>query len=93
MNACGCLVKDKYFKTSIIIEPRLGRFREAATVAQAALLLIREWPEDCGEKHRSALQACLRVLGGEKPPSFARRAFVAAAREAKILAGDDAYSQ
>lgn len=93
MEWCGCPVKDKYFKISITIEPRLGRFREAATVAQAALLLIREWPEERGEKHRLALQACLQVLQGEKPPSFARRAFVAAARQARILASDDANSQ
>jgi hypothetical protein len=82
-------VKDKYFKDPVVIEPRLGRFREAATVAQAALLLIREWPDNPGQKHHIALQTCLHALHGKKPPYLARRAFVAAAREARILARED----
>jgi hypothetical protein len=82
------VMKDRYFKSSVTIEPRLGRFREAATVAQAALFLIREWPATRGEKYRASLQACLDVLDGKKLPYRARKAFVAAAREANILSDE-----
>lgn len=40
------------------------------------------------EKRKIAMDACLRVLRGETHPTAARRAFVAAALEAKILRGD-----
>lgn len=71
-----------------MIEPRLGKFRESATVAQAALLLIREWPDKRSARYRAALQACLAVLEGKKAPYLARRAFVGAATEAGVLIGE-----
>lgn len=47
--------------------------------------LLRQWPTKRGDKRQSALQACSDVSSGKRPPEIARRAFVAAAREAGIL--------
>lgn len=47
--------------------------------------LLNEWPrEDCPARKR-AIRGCLAVIQGEKPPSFARRAFIAAAQRAGVL--------
>lgn len=47
--------------------------------------LLRNWPSKRSDKRRAALQACSDVSSGKRPPEIARRAFVAAAREAGIL--------
>lgn len=52
-------------------------------------LLLKRWPGKRGDKHRAALQAC--VDAGEnhnKGLQGARRALVAAAREAGVLVTD-----
>ncbi|WP_442921012.1 DUF982 domain-containing protein [Mesorhizobium sp. Cs1299R1N3] len=56
-------------------------------VNDAAAILLRELPRQT-EKRKAAMDACLRVLRGESHPPAARRAFVAAALEAKIPRGD-----
>lgn len=56
-------------------------------VSDAAAILLRDFPRQT-EKRRQAMDACLRVLRGESHPPAARRAFVAAALEAKILRND-----
>ncbi len=48
--------------------------------------LLNRWPGKRTEKHRAAIQACSDVRNGDKPPIGARRAFVAAAREAGVFA-------
>ena len=45
-----------------------------------------------GPKHREALQACSDVIAGNKPSMTARRAFIAAAREASVFVSDKAAS-
>ncbi|MBZ9798781.1 DUF982 domain-containing protein [Mesorhizobium sp. ES1-4] len=56
-------------------------------VNDAATMLLRNFPHQT-EKRKLAMDACLQVLRGEARPPVARRAFVAAALEAKILRGD-----
>jgi len=56
--------------------------------SRAGKILMHEWPNGDSAKHREAMEACLRVLRGEAFSPVARRAFVAAALEAKILTGD-----
>jgi hypothetical protein len=46
--------------------------------------LLNRWPGKRTDKHRAALQACSDVQNG-KPAMGARRAFVAAAREAGVF--------
>jgi hypothetical protein len=70
---------------------RLGRgCRDEIVVdaSRAGRILMREWPAEDTAKRQAAMEACLRVLRGEAFSPIARRAFVAAALEAHILAGD-----
>ncbi|MFE0015922.1 DUF982 domain-containing protein [Mesorhizobium sp. NPDC059054] len=47
--------------------------------------VLKRWPGKRSDKHRAALQACSDADSGRRPASFARKAFIAAAREAGIL--------
>lgn len=64
---------------------RLDRERVVASTRDAAAVLLRDWPLPDSPKRTRAMEACLSVIRGENPPSVARKAFVAAAREAKVL--------
>jgi hypothetical protein len=55
---------------------------------RAGQILTREWPSGDSVRRQAAMDACLRVLKGEAFSPIARGAFVAAALEAHILAGD-----
>lgn len=52
---------------------------------EASDFLLNSWTGKRSPKHRAALQACHDAVSGGKPAMSARRAFVAAAREADIL--------
>ncbi|MER9657581.1 DUF982 domain-containing protein [Mesorhizobium sp. M0152] len=52
-----------------------------------ATILLRSIPHQT-QKRKLAMDACLQVLRGEARTPLARRAFVAAALEAKILRSD-----
>ncbi|MER8601885.1 DUF982 domain-containing protein [Mesorhizobium sp. M1339] len=56
-------------------------------VNDAAAILLRDLSRRT-EKRKIPMDACRQVLRGEAHPSAARRAFVAAALEAKILRSD-----
>jgi len=74
--------------------PVIVRFRRGGSdqivvdVNHASRILTRDWPDKDSPKRQAAMSACLRVLRGEASPPIARGAFVAAAIEARILAGD-----
>ncbi|MER9952462.1 MULTISPECIES: DUF982 domain-containing protein [unclassified Mesorhizobium] len=53
----------------------------------AATILLRSVPRPT-KKRKLAMDACLQVLRGEAQTPVARRAFVTAALEAKILRSD-----
>ena len=67
---------------------RNSREEVVIDVGRASRILLREWPAADSEKRRAAMDACLRALKGEAFSPIARRAFVTAALEAHILAGD-----
>ena len=54
--------------------------------------LLNNWTGKRSPKHRAALQACHDALAGDKPVMTARRAFLAAAREADVLVTDTVES-
>ncbi|TIT63499.1 MAG: DUF982 domain-containing protein [Mesorhizobium sp.] len=56
-------------------------------VNEAANILLRDLHRQT-ERRRVAMDACLQVLRGKAHPPAARKAFVAAALEAKILRSD-----
>jgi hypothetical protein len=61
---------------------------QVATTREAAELLLYKWPIGETGKRIQARMACMRVLGGSSPPGIARRAFLDAANEARILVGE-----
>jgi len=60
------------------------------TAHEATQYLLGSWPVKRGPKHREALQACNDAVTGSKPAMVARRAFIAAAREASVFVSDKA---
>ena len=66
---------------------RNGRDEIVVDASRAARLLMHDWPKD-SVKRQAAMEACLLVLRGEAFSPVARRAFVIAALEARILAAD-----
>jgi len=79
-------LQHRSFHKPVIIERRrIDRDRVVLNTKTALDSLLHEWPlADCPYRTR-ALKACLAVMRGEQPPAVARRAFVAAAKAAKIL--------
>ncbi|RWI33291.1 MAG: DUF982 domain-containing protein [Mesorhizobium sp.] len=76
------------FERPVVV--RVGRHsseRIVSDVNEAAAILLRDLHGQT-EKRKLAMDACLQVLRGEAHPPAARRAFVAAALEAKILRSD-----
>ncbi|MGX9148324.1 DUF982 domain-containing protein [Mesorhizobium sp. 128a] len=76
------------FERPVVIQ--IGRHdteRQVVDVNDAASILLRGFSRQT-ERHRAAMDACLKVLRGEAHSLAARKAFVAAAREANILRGD-----
>jgi hypothetical protein len=57
---------------------------------QAAELLTTQWPTTGrGPRHRDAVNACLKVLGGHRSTVDARNALIEAAEEAGISADEN----
>ncbi|MGB3386907.1 MAG: DUF982 domain-containing protein [Pseudaminobacter sp.] len=65
-----------------------GEPRILKTARDASDFLLHNWPGKKTPKQRAALQACHDAQNGHKPAMTARRAFIAAAREADILVTD-----
>ena len=62
-----------------------GTLLTLRTTRETSDFLLTRWPGKRTEKHRAALQACADAQDGNKPVMGARRAFVAAAREAGVF--------
>ncbi|RWO43552.1 MAG: DUF982 domain-containing protein [Mesorhizobium sp.] len=76
------------FERRVVV--RVGRHsseRIVFDVNEAAAILLRDLHVQT-EKRKLAMDACLQVLRGKAHPPVARKAFVAAALEAKILRSD-----
>ena len=65
--------------------------RNVSSVTEAANVLFRQWPRQKGKKLSAARQACLDAIEGTGSVDDARTAFVAAAKEAKILVWNSAW--
>jgi len=64
---------------------RLGQYRTIGSAAEAARVLLEDWPIDGGDELLKAKAICLAVLSGEKKPAAARTAFLKAAKEAGLF--------
>lgn len=77
-----------FHKPVLVQRGRIDRDRIILSARDAADFLLRDWPAGTEAKRERAMLACLDVLRGQKPPSHARRAFIMAAKEARILLDD-----
>ncbi|MBU0583459.1 MAG: DUF982 domain-containing protein [Alphaproteobacteria bacterium] len=82
----GLIDKSKRFARPVIIRSG-GNDRIVVDVSAAARILLREFPRETA-KRKEAMVACLGAIRGSAHTPFARRAFVVAALEVGILAGD-----
>lgn len=64
---------------------KLGQYRTITSAAEAAHVLLGQWPVETGRALEKAQQSCLDVLEGKADPAAARRAFVKAAKEAGVF--------
>lgn len=63
----------------------LGVYLTISSAAEAARVLLEEWPADEGEAFLKAKAACLAVMAGDAAPEESRRAFLRAADEADVF--------
>lgn len=63
----------------------VGGLQTLRTARDASDYLLNQWQAKRSEKHRAALQACSDARSGSKPMIVARRALVAALREAGVF--------
>jgi hypothetical protein len=64
---------------------RLGQYRTITSTAEAARVLVEEWPIETGKELKRAKAACLAALAGKGDPDEARKAFLRAAKEAGVF--------
>jgi hypothetical protein len=75
-----------YWDQPVTIETlTLGKFQMVSSAAEAARILLEEWPVDEGDAYVAAKAACLSVLTGNTQPDVARAAFLKAAEEAGVF--------
>ena len=79
--------QKRFHKPVVIQLGRIDRDRVVTSVFDASTILLRDWRHD-DESRLRAMSACLAVIKGERPPSFARHAFVKAAEAARVLLSD-----
>ncbi|MER9858741.1 MULTISPECIES: DUF982 domain-containing protein [unclassified Mesorhizobium] len=80
-------MSSRFARPVVVQVRRHDRERVIFDVNDAASILLRSFPHQT-KKRKLAMDACLQVLRGEAQTPAARRAFVAAALEAKILRSD-----
>lgn len=78
-------MQNQKFDPPVIVLDSSGNQYSVSGAQIASDFLLKSWPGKRGEKHRAALQACSDSIADRKPSSSARKAFVAAAREAGVL--------
>jgi hypothetical protein len=79
-------MRDDNFDIPVTVETtQNGRMFTVTRTGQAADFLMHNWPGKKGPKHRAALQALMDVMEERKVVAVARKAFTAAAKEAKVF--------
>ena len=84
-------MENNRFETPVTVKsPAPGADILLRSASEATNYLLNSWPGKRGPKHREALQACNDAVEGIKPAMTARRAFIAAARDASVFVSDKA---
>lgn len=82
-------MQNNRFETPVTVRSGAADTNLALNSArEASDFLLSNWAGKRTPKHRAALQACHDAIAGEKPVMNARRAFIAAAREADVFVSD-----
>ncbi len=82
--------RQNKFHRPVVVQPgRIDRDRVITTVTGAADILLHQWPPARSDAWVKALKACIAVLKSDKPPRYARKAFIEAAQEARIFLGEN----
>lgn len=76
-----------WFTPPVRVKTQPGEIRDVQSV-EACIEQMRVWPK-VGPKLRAAYPVCYGALEGGATAEEARKAFVAAAKEAKVLVGHD----
>ncbi|WP_312860736.1 DUF982 domain-containing protein [Neoaquamicrobium sediminum] len=62
------------FHKPVRVQPgRIDRDKVVLSTKHAAEILLRDWPDRGQKKRERAMRACLEVIKGRKPPSYARK--------------------
>ena len=78
-----------YWKRPVTFETMtLGMYRTISSTAEAARVLLDDWPVDEGTAWSRAQQKCLAALEGGVDHEEARQAFLKAAEEAGVFVRD-----
>ena len=84
-------MQNDRFETPVAVRSEAtGAATLLRTAQEASNFLLSQWPGKRSEKYRAALQACHDAVAGDKSAIAARRAFLAAGREADVLVKDGA---
>ncbi|RWO84984.1 MAG: DUF982 domain-containing protein [Mesorhizobium sp.] len=82
-------MRTRRFRKPIVVQPgRIDRDRVVLSVSDAAEVLLKDWQTPASKTRLAAIAACLAVIRGDKPPRVARQAFIVAAKDARILLGE-----
>ncbi len=76
--------KNSFHEAVVVQTGRIDRHRVVTSTAQAAGILLHEWPQSGSEKRIRAMLACIAVIRGVEEPRVARDAFIAAAKDARV---------
>lgn len=64
---------------------KLGQYKTISSTAEAAHILISQWPRANGRSYNKARETFLAVLEGRNEANAARAAFLKAAAEANVF--------
>ena len=77
-------MRNESFDVTVTLD--MDQERTVTDTVQAAEILVEGWPRDRrGPKYRAALRACMDVLEQRRTVAGARKAFIAAAKEAHLF--------
>jgi len=83
----AAMMDEKTFEKPVTLElGRVGRYRQINSAKEAAECLMTVWPLNRGDRHKDAVDTCLKVLAGHRSTEDARRALIEAAVESEVLA-------
>ena len=78
-------MRNRKFHIPVVVQPgRIDRELVVTDVLGTANVL-KHWRWKRTVRYKNAVKACIGVMEGEKPPSVARKAFILATKEARIL--------